>query len=164
MHCPVGGLSNTNHPSISRDQLCITLPDPTLVAPEANLPRMTPQRTIHDHELAMNSDYRRGLNIDVPAIDGADRRATEDLQHVRHGRQVKLGPVETLSASESSMQYLTSIRSFCTAACGKPQFLSASVCVPPSYIIPSDVLETIAHSLSASAISDSDATFYTADE
>ncbi|KAG1734068.1 uncharacterized protein EDB91DRAFT_620462 [Suillus paluster] len=152
---PPGGLSNTNHPPITHNQLCISLSDPTLVAAEARLSQMARQRK---QEQAANSIYQR--------------RAAEDLQDLRQGAHAKFNPFGSpTSASQgndvkTAMRYLAKIKSVCTVTFRKPRYLSTGVCAPPSYIFLYDALETIrsTHSLNSLATSGVDDTFFTVDE
>lgn len=158
---PSGGLSNTNT-SISCDQLCISLSGPTLATAEANLRNMARQ-PIKCNQVA--ASYRHRRNAHVPEIERPYRRAAEDLQDVRKEGQVKFGTDKSFRSASNVKTGLARTRSFCTAS-GKPGPLSASLCASPSYVILSDVLQTMTNtrSLRSLATSDSDDTFYTANE
>ncbi|OJA13097.1 hypothetical protein AZE42_09328 [Rhizopogon vesiculosus] len=118
------------------------------------------------------SDYRRGPNPHVPKIDGADRQVAGDLQDVKQGGQAKFDTMETFTPAskavniKTGIRYLARIRSFYAVTFGKPDLLSASIYAPPSYILLSDMLDTITNtrSLISLATSDSDDTVHTVND
>lgn len=187
---PPGGLININHPPIIHDQLCISLPDPTLVTTEL----LTLRQVGHQHkqEETVNSNYQPGTtamryltkiksfctisfgkhgsfsaNCASPAcisLSDSTLGTTKvfTLPQVARQRKQEEAMNSNHRPGEAAMQYLTKI---CTIAFGKLGSLSTNCAQPPHNFL-SDALETIItiHSLSSLGTTDAGDTFVTADE
>lgn len=189
-HYPAGGISDINHPPITHNQLCISLPDPTLVTTELlTLHQVTHQRK---QEEAVSLNYQHGTKVTRFL---AKIRSLCTISYGKHGFFVATcAPPACISLTDSTigttkvftlpqvarqhkekepmnsnyrpgevaMRYFTKV---CTIASGKPGSLSTN-CAQPSYNCLSDALETITtiHSISLLATTDADDTFITADE
>lgn len=189
-HYSPGGISDINHPPIIHNQLCTSLPDPTLVTTELlTLHQVTHQR---NQEEAVSLNYQPGTK--------AMRLLTKirsfcTISYGKHGsffatcappacislthstigttkvftlpqvalqRKQKESTNSNYRPGEAAMRYFTKV---CTIAFGKPGSLSTN-CAQSSYNCLSDALETITtiHSISLLATTDADDTFITADE
>lgn len=186
-HYLPGGFSNINHPPIIHHQLCISLPDPTLVTTELlTLHQATHQRK---QEEAVGSDDRPGTKAmrfltkirsfstisygslsatcappTCISLTHSTIRTTKvfTLPQVARRRKQKEPMNSNYRPGETAMRYFTKI---CTIVFGKPGSLSTN-CAQSPYNCLTDALETIItiHSFSSFATTDADDTFITADE
>jgi hypothetical protein len=185
-HYPPGGISDINHPPITHNQLCISLPDPTLVTTELlTLHQVTHQRK---QEEAVSLNYQPGTKATRFL---AKIRSLCTISYGKHGSffatcapparisltDSTIGTTKVFTLpqvarqhkekepmnsnyrpGEAAMRYFTKV---CTIASGK-----STNCAQTSYDCLSDALETITtiHSISLLATTDADDTFITADE